>query len=57
MQDVSNFNPISYNVNAIRDLALGGITSATMLSAYAVTSLLAIIALGATLYLFRKVVS
>ncbi len=57
MQDVSNFNPISYNVNAIRDLALGGITSATMLSAYGVTSLLATIALGATLYLFRKVVS
>ena len=57
MQDVSSFNPISYNVNALRDLALGGITSATMLSAYGVTSLLAIIALGATLYLFRKVVS
>jgi len=54
---VSSFNPISYNVNAIRDLALGGITLNTMLSAYGATFLLALITLGATLYQFRKVVS
>ena len=57
MQIVSTLNPVSYNVNAIRDLALGGITASTMLSAYGVTSLLALMTLGATLYLFRKVVS
>jgi ABC-2 type transport system permease protein len=54
---VSSFNPISYNVNAIRDLALGGITLNTMLSAYGATFVLALITLGATLYQFRKVVS
>ncbi len=57
MQTVSNLNPISYNVNAIRDLALGGITWSTMLSAYGVTALLGLVTLGSTLYLFRKVVS
>jgi ABC-2 type transport system permease protein len=57
MQTVSNLNPITYNVNAIRDLALGGVTSTALLSAYGVTTLVAIITLGATLYLFRKVVS
>jgi ABC-2 type transport system permease protein len=56
-QTVSNFNPVSYNVNAIRDLALGGITLTTILSAYGVTTVLAVITLGATLYQFRKVVS
>ena len=54
---VSSVNPVSFNVNAIRDLALGGITATTMLSAYGVTALLALITLGATLYMFRKVVS
>ena len=57
MQTVSTFNPVSYNANAIRDLALGGITYTTMLSAYGVTALLAVVTLGATLYQFRKVVS
>ncbi|HYC12464.1 MAG TPA: ABC transporter permease [Nitrososphaerales archaeon] len=57
MQIVSSLNPVSYNVNAIRDLALGGITWSTMLSAYGVTALLAVLTLGATLYQFRKVVS
>jgi len=57
MQTVSNVNPISFNVNAIRDLALGGITWNTLLSAYGVTTLLAMITLGTTLYQFRKIVS
>lgn len=56
MQTVSNANPISYNVDAIRDLALGGITTSSLLSAYGVTSILAVVTLGATLYMFRKVV-
>jgi ABC-2 type transport system permease protein len=57
MQTVSSLNPISFNANAIRDLALGGITANTMLSAYGVTALMALVTLGATLYMFRKVVS
>jgi ABC-2 type transport system permease protein len=57
MQTVSNVNPISYNVDAIRDLALGGITTSSLFSAFGVTSLLAVLTLGATLYMFRKVVS
>jgi ABC-2 type transport system permease protein len=57
MQVVSTWNPISYNVNAIRDLALGGITWSTMISAYGVTALLAVLTLGATLYQFRRIVS
>lgn len=57
MQTVSSVNPITFNVNAIRDLALGGITSSVLFSAYAVTTLVAAITLGATLYLFSKVVS
>jgi len=56
-QTVSSVNPISYNVNAIRDLALGGVTSSALLTAFGVTSVLAVITLGATLYMFRKVVS
>jgi ABC-2 type transport system permease protein len=57
MQTVSSLNPISYTVNAIRDIALGGITWNTLLLAYGVLVLLAMVTLGATLYLFRKVVS
>lgn len=57
MQTISSVNPISFNANAIRALALGGITAGTMFSAYAVTALLAFVTLGATLYMFRKVVS
>lgn len=57
MQVVSSWNPISYNSAAIRDLALGGITWSTLLTAYGVTAILAIITLGSTLYQFRKLVS
>lgn len=57
MQTVSSVNPISFNVNAIRDLALGGITSSTLFSAVFVTTVVAVITLGATLYLFRRVVT
>jgi ABC-2 type transport system permease protein len=57
IQDVSNFNPISYTVNAVRVLALTGYDWSTILSAYAVIAAIAVVTLGATLYLFRKVVS
>jgi len=58
MQSVSNVNPISYAVNAVRDLALPKYFSVSaILSAVGVIGVIAILTLGATLYLFRKVVS
>ncbi len=57
MQNVSNVNPISYTVNAVRVLMLTGYDWTTILQAYGVIIGIAIVTLGATLYLFRKVVS
>ena len=58
MQDVSNYNPISFAVNAVRDLSLPGYFSwSAEVYALAYISLIAVITLGATLYLFRKVVT
>jgi ABC-2 type transport system permease protein len=58
MQSVSNYNPISYAVDAVRDLSLPGYFSWNA-EAYALVyiALIAIVTMGATLYLFRKVVS
>jgi ABC-2 type transport system permease protein len=55
--NVSNFNPISYTVDAARVLMVNGYDWATVLKAFGVIGLIAIVTLGATLYLFRKVVS
>jgi ABC-2 type transport system permease protein len=57
VQDVSMFNPISYAVNAIRAFMFTGYDWGTILSAWGVIALVAVITLSATLYLFRKVVS
>ena len=57
VQDISNFNPISYAVNAIRVLMTTGYDWGTILSAWGVIGLVAVITLGATLIQFRKVVS
>ncbi len=57
MQTVSKFNPISYTVDAVRALALSGYDWTKILSAFGVVGVIAIVTLGATLYLFRKVVS
>lgn len=57
IMDVSKFNPISYAVDAIRALIINGYIWDTVLKAFAVIGLIAIVTLGATLYLFRKVVS
>lgn len=57
IQTVSKFNPISYTVDAVRVLMIDGFTWNTVLSAYGVIGLIAVVTLGATLYLFRKVVS
>lgn len=58
MQTVSNYNPISFAVNAVRDLSLPGYYSAgSVVSAFGYIALIAVVTMGATLYLFRKVVS
>jgi ABC-2 type transport system permease protein len=58
MQDVSDVNPISYAVNAVRDLSLPNYYSTNVvLSSIGVIALIAVITMSATLYLFRKTVS
>src|SRR5437867_2904950 len=57
MQTVSSYNPISYAVNAIRVLIITGYDWSTILQAYGVIAGIGVVTLGATLYLFRKVVS
>jgi ABC-2 type transport system permease protein len=57
ISDVSNFNPISYTVDAARVLMVTGYDWGTVLKAFGVIGLIAVVTLGATLYLFRKVVS
>ena len=57
IQTVSMFNPISYTVDAVRVLMIDGFVWNTILSAYLVIGFIALITLGSTLYLFRKVVS
>jgi ABC-2 type transport system permease protein len=57
MQTVSNLNPITYAVNAVRALTITGFDWGTVLTAFGVIGLIAVVTLGATLYLFRKVVS
>ncbi len=57
MQNVSNANPISYTVNAVRVLMLTGYDWSTIFQAYGFIISIAVVTLGATLYLFRKVVS
>ena len=56
MQNVSKFNPITYGVNAVRALTSTGFDWNTILQAYGVIALIALVTLGTTLYLFRKVV-
>jgi ABC-2 type transport system permease protein len=57
MQSVSSVNPISYTVDAVRALTVTGFDWAKILEAFGIVGLIAILTLGATLYLFRKVVS
>jgi ABC-2 type transport system permease protein len=57
MQTVSQLNPISYAVNAVRALTLTGFDWGTILEAFGIIGLIALVTMGATLYLFRKVVS
>ena len=57
MQNVSRLNPISYTVDAVRALTLTGFDWPKILAAFGIIGGIAIVTLGATLYLFRKVVS
>jgi ABC-2 type transport system permease protein len=54
---VSRFNPISYTVDAVRVLMTTGFDWVTILKAFGVIGSIAAVTLGATLYMFRKVVS
>lgn len=57
MQNVSTVNPISISVNAVRDLSLPNyLVAGDVIYALGVISLIAVVTLGATVYLFRKVV-
>jgi ABC-2 type transport system permease protein len=56
ISNVSNFNPISYTVDAARALMVTGYDWGTVLKAFGVIGFIAVVTLGATLYLFRKVV-
>jgi ABC-2 type transport system permease protein len=57
VQTVSKFNPVSYAVDACRVLMINGYDWGTILPAWGVIGLVAVITLSATLYQFRKVVS
>lgn len=57
MQTVSNLNPITYAVNAVRALVLTGFVWSKILEALGFIGLIAVVTLSATLYLYRKVVS
>jgi len=57
VRDVSMFNPVSYAVDASRTLMIDGFNWATILPAWGVIGLVALITMSATLYQFRKVVS
>src|SRR6267378_6492300 len=59
MKSVSAYNPVSITVDAIRALVIGpGWTNVwnPLITAYAVIALIAVVTLGATMYLFRKVI-
>ena len=57
MKNVSAYNPISFAVNAIRDLIMIGYNWNSFLLSFGVISLIAILTMGATIYEFKKIVS
>jgi ABC-2 type transport system permease protein len=56
IQTVSNVNPVSYTVNAVRALTSTGFDWHAIAAAYAVLALIAAVSMSATLYQFRRVV-
>lgn len=56
-QTISNYNPVSYGANVLRDLVQGGLTWSVVVKAYAYIGAITLVTVSATLYMFRKVVS
>lgn len=56
-QTVSRYNPVSYASNVTRDLVQGGLTLSTLVSAYTLIGIIALVTFVAMLYQFRKVIS
>lgn len=56
-QTFSSYNPISYTSDAMRQLVVGGFKLGTLLDAYALIAVIAVVTLAATLYQFRKVIT
>jgi len=56
-QTVSNYNPVTYISNVMRELVSGGLSFNTLAAGYALTAIIALATFVATLYQFRKVVS
>lgn len=55
-QAFANVNPVSYVADAVRVLMSTGFVWSTILAAYGVIAVLAVLTIGATLYQFRSVV-
>jgi len=56
-QTASNYNPVTYITNVIRELVSGGLDFNTLIEGYALTAIIALVTFVVTLYMFRKVVS
>jgi ABC-type multidrug transport system permease subunit len=54
MQTISNINPISYTVNAVRVLSSTGFEWGAILAAFGLLLLIALLGLGTTMHQFRK---
>jgi ABC-2 type transport system permease protein len=54
MQTISNINPISYTVNAVRVLSSTGFEWGAILAAFGLLLLIAFLGLGTTMHQFRK---
>ena len=56
MQTVSQLNPISYTVDALRVVMLTGFDLGTIFTAFAVVGSIGVLTLGAAVYQFRKII-
>ncbi len=56
MKTVSQFNPISITVEAIRVVMLSGYDAGIILPAFGIIALLGVLTMGATLYQFKKTI-
>jgi ABC-2 type transport system permease protein len=56
-QTFSNYNPVSYTSDVMRQLVTGGLNLTTLMYAYVLIGAIFVVSLAATLYQFRKVVS